>query len=172
MRKLGCASNKQSERQQQLQPPPMCERERAAPSVRERASEGRHPCARESERRPRTLPFHFFAKRRLRRNFGSIPLIGRRCPLPSDIGFLMPLRWFLYDWLCAVWLVDLAIFCCRRGRGKRAAKGERGERFIPSSGGGGSLDGSPPDVARRKGARGGREADGAARVVLGSSVWG
>merc|ERR1719478_2002064 len=58
----------------------------------------------------RPLPFHFFAKRRLRRNFGSIPLIGRRCPLPSDIGFLMPLRWFLYDWLCAVWLVDLAIF--------------------------------------------------------------
>ena len=109
------------------------------------------------------MPFHFFAKRRLRRNFGSIPLIGRRCPLPSDIGFLMPLRWFLYDWLCAVWLVDLAIFCCRRGRGKRAAEGERGERFIPSSGGGGSLDGSPPDVARRKGARVGREADGAAK---------
>ena len=98
-----------AERQQAAATTRAQERERAAPSVRERASEGRHPCARESERRPRTLPFHFFAKRRLRRNFGSIPLIGRRCPLPSRIGFLIPLRWFLYDWLWAVWLVDFAI---------------------------------------------------------------
>ena len=31
------------------------------------------------------------------------------CPFLRANGFLMPLRWFLYDWLCAVWLVDLAI---------------------------------------------------------------
>ena len=60
-----------------------------------------------SELRP--LPFHFLLKRRLRRNFGSMPWSERDWPLPSCIGFLMPLRWFLYDWLCAVWLVDFAI---------------------------------------------------------------
>lgn len=27
------------------------------------------------------------------------PFIGRRCPLPSFMGFLMPFLWFLYDWL-------------------------------------------------------------------------
>ena len=40
---------------------------------------------------------------------GLTPFNERRCPLLSCIGFLMPLRWFLYDWLCAVWLVDLAM---------------------------------------------------------------
>ena len=33
------------------------------------------------------------------------------------------MRWFLYDWLCAVWLVDLAIFakarCYVKTRGEK-----------------------------------------------------
>ena len=45
------------------------------------------------------------------------PFCGRRCPFPSFSGFLMPLRWFLYDWLCAVWLVDLAM-AGSRGMGR------------------------------------------------------
>jgi len=32
---------------------------------------------------------------------------------------LIPFLWFLYDWLWAVWLVDLAML--RRGHGKHAA---------------------------------------------------
>merc|ERR1719199_776559 len=73
---------------------------------------------------PRPLPFHFLEKRRLRRNFGSMPFIVRRCPLPSAIGFLMPFRWFLYDWLCAVWLVDFAI-AAAAGGGAAAVLGRR-----------------------------------------------
>ena len=37
----------------------------------------------------------------------------RRWPLPRWT-FLIPFLWFLYDWLWAVWLVDLAML--RRGQ--------------------------------------------------------
>ena len=42
----------------------------------------------------------------------------RRWPLPRWT-FLIPFLWFLYDWLWAVWFVDLAML--RRGHGKHAA---------------------------------------------------
>lgn len=38
------------------------------------------------------------------------------------------MRWFLYDWLCAVWLVDLAIFakarCYVKTRGEKRVSAE------------------------------------------------
>ena len=48
-------------------------------------------------------------QRAARRAWPLTPRSVRRWPLRSWSGFLMPLRWFLYDWLCAVWLVDLAM---------------------------------------------------------------
>ena len=61
------------------------------------------------------------------------PLIGRRCPLPRT-AFFMPLRWFLYDWLCAVWLVDFAMAACvcRKARERHAQRvwgANRGSRI-------------------------------------------
>ena len=42
----------------------------------------------------------------------------------------MPLRWFLYDWLCAVWLVDFAMAeACERitqGSAEPSRRAERG----------------------------------------------
>ena len=148
-----------------------------------------------------TLPFHFFEKRRLRRNFGSIckrerqgesdqrqcpestatselyrrslaraarrrccgsrllhvrtaaakrtPFMPRRWPLPSCMGFLMPFRWFLYDWLCAVWLVDLAILQAgtRQQAGERRA---RHHRSRPQAQAGGRGDVRGPTLLLRR----------------------
>ena len=69
------------------------------------------------------------------------PLSGRRCPLPSFMGFLMPFLWFLYDWLCAVWLVDLAMVLragweggLLRGRRRGRCKGSRNARSALGAG--------------------------------------
>lgn len=44
---------------------------------------------------------------------GTLDSIKQRTPLRdlylNVFGFLMPLRWALYVWLCAVWFLDLAI---------------------------------------------------------------
>ena len=56
-------------------------------------------------------------RREVQGALSSIKLTPLREECLFCFGFLMPLRWALYDWLWAVWFLDLAMVV-EEGRGR------------------------------------------------------